>query len=416
MNSTVILLIILVLVILYFIYEYYNSNKPIHVERFDAVSEQLNKNITEFMKKYNIPAGQISIIQDNKIVYSNSFGSMNCIDSEINGIKNIPVTNDTVFRIASCSKPITAMGILYLISNNELKFTDKAFLILAQAGFIDMDTIVDNRLKDITILNLLRHEGGWDSDMHFENNSVIADPQTDAFRIATNDPLQPANNVEIIQYMVTQPLDFTPGTKSVYSNFGYNVLGRVIEAISGESYEDFIKQNIFSKVGITNAYIGNELLENRGLNEVMYCDQELGQRGYAIDPNIKFMVDTSYGNKFIMRAMDSHGGWVMSTTSLAKFGNGIITNKYFSSKLLNVIYNKPYYVTGNSFYSLGLNVESNKNGILLSHAGSLQYGTFALLIIVPKQKLTLAATFNHSDTDVNAMATDLFKILLPSYF
>ena len=85
----------------------------------------------------------------------------------------------------------------------------------------------DRRWREVTIHQLLQHTGGWDRDKSFDpmfhNNQICEELKIPS----------PALQKDIIRYMVRQPLDFNPGERYAYSNFGYCLLGRVIEKVTG---------------------------------------------------------------------------------------------------------------------------------------------------------------------------------------
>src|SRR5579872_5756205 len=252
-------IIIVLLVALLAIYMIWNASwKNNHMENFDAPKSILTTTISEaesgsislsplnklpntnynnlyqlvqdFMKKNKIPSGQVCVIQNNSIVYQNNYGNINC-EGILSDRPNRKVTNTDLFRIASSSKAITGMGITILVDKGLINLDQSAFDILAKASMIDKSTIKDNRIMNITVRQLLRHEGGWDSSIGIPEKErtyeeEIYDPQYDALRIASRDKSRPATALEIIQYMITKSLNFKPGEKYVYSNFGYNVLGR----------------------------------------------------------------------------------------------------------------------------------------------------------------------------------------------
>src|SRR4029078_7729492 len=82
----------------------------------------------------------------------------------------------------------------------------------------------------------------------------------------------PASAEAIVRFMMGKPLDFTPGSRFAYSNFGYDVLGRIIESVSGKSYEEFVKENILAPAGVTRMQLGRTLYANRLPDEVRYYD------------------------------------------------------------------------------------------------------------------------------------------------
>jgi CubicO group peptidase (beta-lactamase class C family) len=104
----------------------------------------------------------------------------------------------------------------------------------------------------------------------------------------------PADCPTVIEYMVNQKLDFDTGSKYAYSNFGYYVLGKVIEEISGQSYEKHIRTQILGPIAIEDMHIGGSLQEDRYPGEVLhyYSTPELTQ---SIFPDISEPVPWQYG-------------------------------------------------------------------------------------------------------------------------
>ena len=82
----------------------------------------------------------------------------------------------------------------------------------------------------------------------------------------------PATCTDIIRWMLNRPLDFAPGQRYAYSNFGYCILGRIIEKVSGQPYETYLQQKILAPLGIGRMSIGSSLLSGRKPNEVKYYD------------------------------------------------------------------------------------------------------------------------------------------------
>ena len=81
---------------------------------------------------------------------------------------------------------------------------------------------------------------------------------------------KPITCKDVIRFMLGQPLDFDPSTQFAYSNFGYCLLGRVIEEKAGKSYEEYVKENVLGPMGITQMRIGGTLPEERSESEVTY--------------------------------------------------------------------------------------------------------------------------------------------------
>src|SRR5258708_6924749 len=184
------------------------------------------------LREYGIPGGALAIAKDGRLVLAKGYGLAD-VDAKTS------VEARSLFRIASISKPITAVAILKLAQDGRLDLDAKAFTLLD----IDLGK-ADARLVDITIRQLLHHTGGWDREKS-------GDPMFRAFDIASElgVPLPP-DPAAIIRFMVRRPLDTDPGAKHAYSNFGYCVLGRVIEKTTGEPYETYARKSILAPMGI----------------------------------------------------------------------------------------------------------------------------------------------------------------------
>ena len=206
-----------------------------------------DETMKDFMVSRKVSAGSLAITYKSRLVFARGY-TWSKADS--------PATEPTsLFRIASLSKPITSAGILKLVENNQLSLDDKVMDILPFGTPEGKNP--DPNLGKVTILHLLEHLGGWDRDKIFD--PMFADKKISK---ALDVPL-PVTQADIIIFMNGQPLQYVPGTKFAYSNFGYCMLGRVIEQKTGLSYEGYIKKFILLPLGITRMQIGHSNLEKR---------------------------------------------------------------------------------------------------------------------------------------------------------
>jgi len=428
-NLAFILIICAIIFLLFLImYKRYEENfEPVQ----DASSNMMNS-FEIFRQQLNIPAMQVNVMQNGKKTYGGNHSAKNVPIWDFN--VDITVKDNTLFRIASVSKPITAIGILYLVDKGMLQLDDKMINILIKGNIVDESTIYDKKMYEITIRDLLRHSGGWDNTLGLDLSVPFAknifperirnnfltdfDPQYDALKLATPDKNRAANAVDLIRFMMRFPLNFAPGTREKYSNFGYNILGRIIEVISGDPYDVFIKNNIFAPAGFEYpAFIGNELIENKHPDEVYYYDGPDGRLEYPANPNITYRTPLSYG-PFTLNVMDSHGGWVMTATDLSKVGSRMLNLGYFSQVIFDEILQRPSYIDPNAttFYSLGMYVTNMPDGdIMLSHRGGLTYGTFGFIGMMIKKNLVFSIIANHLEFN-NPNFTDLLNRLINNLF
>src|SRR5690606_271118 len=126
----------------------------------------------------------------------------------------------------------------------------------------------------------------------------------------------PAGPAEVIRVMSGLPLDFDPGTKYAYSNYGYCLLGRVIEKLTGQAYDEYVRREILAPLGIQRMRLGKTRSDGRGPDEVKYYDSRTGTSVFAED--LGKPVPQPYG-AWYLEAMDAHGGWLASAVDLARF-------------------------------------------------------------------------------------------------
>ena len=307
-----------------------------------------DETMKDFMISNKVSAGSLAITYKSRLVFARGYTW-----SKANSPAIEPAS---LFRIASLSKPVTSAGILKLVENNQLSLDDKVMDILPY-GTPDGQT-PDPNLGKVTILHLLQHLGGWDRDKAFD--PMFADKKISR---TLGVPL-PVTHADIITFMNGQPLQYAPGTKFAYSNYGYCLLGRVIEQKTGLSYEEYIKKSILSPLGITRMQIGHSNLEKRAPGEVVYESKK----------------ELPY-DSFNLENMDSHGGWLASAPDLARFATSFDKPKYnpiLSTASIETMSSLPATITrenykpGEKYYACGWGVRDYGNGRLnIWHTGSL---------------------------------------------
>lgn len=326
------------------------------------------------LKSYEIPGGALAVARGGRLVHAKGYG-MADVEAKT------PVAPDALFRIASISKPITAVAVLRLVRDGKLDLDAKAFELLGVTS-----EKADPRLKDITVRQLLQHTGGWDREKS-------GDPMFRPFGIAAEAGVaSPPGPAPIIQWVAKRPLDFDPGVRHAYSNFGYCVLGRIIEKVSGEPYEDFVKKTVLAPMGITRMKLGKSLLKDRAEGEVRYYPVS-GKQARPVFESVKEKeVPWPYGG-FNLEAMDAHGGWLASAIDLVRFASNI--EKVLDEKTRALMVARPpglpespaYYACGWMVRPVGKDGKMN-----VWHNGSLP-GT-ATLLVSRHDGLVWAALFN----------------------
>ncbi len=272
-----------------------------------------DQSISDFMRKYAIPGGAVAVLRDGKLIYARGFGYA---DVE----NKTPVQPDALFRIASVSKPITGVAIMKLVEEGKLELDDRVAPFIAHLTPAQGAT-VDPRWEELTIRQLLNHTGGWDRDKSIGGFDPMFRPGIAA---AAVDAPAPASAETIIRYMKGMPFDFNPGEKHVYSNFGYAILGRVIERLSGMPYEEYVRASVLQPVGANRTRLGKTRETDALAEEVKYYFPGLGLNAPLVQSVFpgEGTAPVNYGGYYV-EAMDAHGGWVSSTVDLLRFMAGV---------------------------------------------------------------------------------------------
>jgi N-acyl-D-amino-acid deacylase len=342
-----------------------------------SLADAFDREVERFMSARKVPGGALAVVKERKLVYARGYG---WADRD----RKIAARADSLFRIASLSKPITAVAALKLAEEGKLELDARAFDLVRLEPFVEPGRKRDARLAQITVRQLLQHTGGWDRDRSFD---PMFRPREIARVLGVECPPGPR---DVIRYMLGQPLDFDPGQRYAYSNFGYCVLGRVIEAASGQGYAKFAQEKILAPLGIQRARLGASPDGRQAEGEVRYYTAS-GATTESVFPQQAGEVPSPYGG-FHLEAMDAHGGWIASAVDLARFAAALDDPR--RSPLLNresfrTMYAPPAPPVArnsrgglkDSWYGCGWSVRpvSGRGAANYWHTGSLP-GTFALLV------------------------------------
>jgi CubicO group peptidase (beta-lactamase class C family) len=257
---------------------YGNESQFITGTNPDGAFADLRETLQLKMLEYSIPSLSVAVVRNGRLVYLDALGI-----SDMEAGKKATV--DDRYRIASLSKSLTLVAILVLAENGGLSLDQPVF---------GSQGILGNRygapppgsLKElITVRHLLDHTSGW--------------------RNVPDDPMFSANSrtqEDIIADLVNnRSLASAPGSAFSYFNAGYCILGRVIEKITGQSYETWVTERILRPVGIGNMRLGGSTLAERLPQEVKYY-----QPGF--DPY-----------RMHIPRLDAAGGWIATAKDLARF-------------------------------------------------------------------------------------------------
>ncbi len=293
-----------------------------------------------FREKFDLPGVSLAMAYRGQLKLLACFG--------LADRKNrVAVAPKHQFRIASVSKPITSVTILKLAEQRRLKLGDR---VLAEGGVLrgfvpELPAQQQKRVEEITVRHLLEHScGGW------SNNG----PQAPMFAR----PALGMSHPELIAWTLKNvELKNDPGTRYAYSNFGYCLLGRVIEAVTKQNYEQAVKTLVLQPAGAKATHVGGHKRNERRRDEVVYYDQ--------FDP---------YGANMDVRRMDAHGGWISTATDLVRFAQCVDGFPVPKDLLMRTTL-KQMTTAARGSYAFGWSVNKSKNWW---HNGAFNGGTSIL--------------------------------------
>ncbi len=267
----------------------------------------MDRRVERFMEKWDLRGMSLAITRNDSLLFAKGYGWAN---AEF----NIPMTPNTLTRIASASKLVTGVAIMKLCEEGKMSLNSRLF---GETGILNdsvyTQVLADERMKDITIDHLLQHLGG------FSNRA--GDPMFNTRDIMKwNELTEVPRGKDLALIALKRNLATDPGTMHNYSNFGYLLLSLAIEKVTGKSYWDYLKDDVLSAVCATGFYPATNYLSERYDNESYY---------YAPDTvlveefnNSGKMVPRVYGGSDIYGLMGA-GGWIASAPAMARLAASI---------------------------------------------------------------------------------------------
>lgn len=269
-------------------------------KRFDA-------SIERFMKYWGIRGGSFALMRNDSLLYAKGYGYANTEDSTLCEVKHI-------FRVASVSKLITAIAIMHMHETGQLSTGDTVFGeegILCDSLFLNYR---DKNIRKITIEHLLRHTSGF-SNPHGDaafNMELVAK--------FLDKPL-PLTMDDMVLYATKLRLRAKPGGWYHYSNLGYIILSKVIEKVSGISYETYIRDSILAPMECYDIHLANNYTEGFRDNEVNYYEVKEAEPVSSFDGRDTIVMKSHGGND--VHGLYGAGGWIASSVELLKIVSAV---------------------------------------------------------------------------------------------
>lgn len=305
-------------------------NTKTDIQKLNYQNPQIDRIVYDEMIKQNLPGVAVGVIKDGRIVHYQGYGYT---DIE----KKTKVTQNTIFRWASISKPLTAIATLQLAEEGNLNVDDKVNKHLT--GYWPKNN--SDRKSKITIEHLLMNRSGIN---HYGDGVTKEDAYKyyeDKYKPDSDD----YNERLAVAVFRDAKLDFAPGDKYLYSTFGFNLLGSVVEEASPDGYVDWVKTKIAGEAGMTSLKVA----KTKRTGYQKRCDGQLAPHPIS-------------SQEWKLPG----GGWESNILDLTRFAQGIIRGSFLNntSKLWE---NKS---AGSKFYHYGINKNGSGNNMKVWHGGS----------------------------------------------
>jgi CubicO group peptidase (beta-lactamase class C family) len=303
--------------------------------------------------------GSILIARDGQVVLSKGYGMAN-VELEV------PNTPQTKFRLGSITKPFTAIAIMLLQERGKLSVQDSICKYLSDCPAA---------WQSITVHHLLSHTSGL----------AKHDKAGDYLKTA----MMPMTLAQLIDSFKNKPADFKPGEKFDYNNNGYILLGYVIEKVSGQTYEAFLRENIFTPLGMADSGYDNHdpIIKNRAT-------------GYRSESGK--LLNAAY----VDQSQPFSAGALYSTTGdLLRLDRALYNGKLLPQKTLDAMFTP---VSGNYGYGWFVNKQFNRRA--MSHPGGLP-GFASMITRYPEDKVLIVVLSNLENSQIIRASSDLAAIV-----
>ena len=324
-------------------------------------NQQFDDIVAQHYNNVDAPGATILISKNGKTIYRKAVGKSSL---EL----DVDMVSENVFMLASITKQFTAVAILMLEEQGKLSLNDPITKFIP-----DYPT----HGKTITVHHLLNHTSGIKSYTGIGN----------LVEVARNDKTLD----ELIDYFKDEPMDFDPGEEFRYNNSGYVLLGKIIEVLSGDTYENYIEKHMFDRLGMKSSSYGN----NRELviNRVEAYEEE----------------DSGYVNASYLSMTLPHAAGALTSTidDMLKWQNALTNNTLIKSTSLDKAINGSKLNNGEHIpYGYGLGEMNLKGSKGYTHSGGI-FGTSTNGIYLIDEDVYVVGLSNCSCNDIGAVTRNL---------
>ena len=277
-------------------------------QTLSAQDNEISNYIVKVMKDRNIPGVSVAVIQDQKITFMKSFGIANLET-------NTSVTNESVFQLASLTKPFTALCIIKLVEQGKINLQNPI------TSYIDS---LPKEYELITVHHLLTHTAGFPDQVNL---------------VYDNSPVMDISTEKQLEIILNKPLLFPAGEGCSYADPGYFLLGMIIERASGLKYKDYLQKEVFGPIGMEHSLVEDRwaIIKNR-----------VAPYKYINNKNIN-------GRRDYQHELPSHFGILSTITDLTKWEIALRDNRIVKASSLEKMWTPAVLNNGNDALTWGVN-------------------------------------------------------------
>ncbi|MBI3416307.1 MAG: serine hydrolase [Verrucomicrobia bacterium] len=369
----------------------------------------LEKGLQTLMRTHAVPGASLAIMKDGRLILARGYGYADPESDEL-------VQPDSLFRIASLSKAITATALLKLVDEGRLNLDDRVFPMLNLPPPTFPGAQIDSRLTNITVRHLLNHTGGWDRDTAKNPNGGIGFNHNTWFRRCAIDLgiTRPLTARDMVGWLTGFPLQHKPGTTFAYVNAGYMTAGVLLEEITGRSYEEAI-HSLLASADITRVRIlGATRAERLPEEVVQWMSPAYDFRSFTFNEQVA-TVTSELAYNTPPAVWPGAGGCATSAIDYARLigaidGKQSIPDLLSTNALQTMLTVTPQSRTGGEPYGMGWFIDESTGEI--RHDGSLSAAdTWA---VRRKDGLVYVLFFSTEDNSLSSEAKSLIDSALSS--
>jgi CubicO group peptidase (beta-lactamase class C family) len=337
-----------------------------------SFNQDVEKYVTNIMAAYEIPGVAIAVVKDGQIYYSKGFGVRNIESKE-------PVTESTIFHMASVSKPFVATAVMQLVE------AGKVDLEKPLVSYLPYFKIADERYRDITVKQMLTHTSGMPDVLDYEWGK-------------SEDP-----DGALTRYVLSlrnEKLIAAPGEKYAYSNMAYEVLGNLVEKVSGMPFEAYMQKNILNPLAMKHS---NFLFDESYRR--LYCDGHIRLLDVEVSPTYPYNPKHAPSSTLHSNVTDMCH-WAIANLNRGQYQN----QRILKATSYNLLW-KPYAPAYDN-YKIGLSwFLSDQNGEMKVHHGGGDLGFATHFSMKPRKMAAVVVLANHDYAPVWAISDAVWAML-----